>query len=123
MRVEETAVSYSSDIILVDALIGILALPLIAVAALLLGGFSFFTPWLIVSPFMMLVAGLLRSRSEGVIWLKCLVICAAPLVFSVFISKSFVVIGITAPLLLLPCAGGVWLRRRLSVNPADELTG
>lgn len=119
MRVEETELSYSFDVILVDALIGMLALASIVVTALLLGGFSFFAPWLIACPLMMLVAGLLRSRSEGAIWLKCLVICLAPLVSSALFAKPLdIAIGIAAPLLILPCASGVWLRRRrLSVNP------
>jgi hypothetical protein len=70
IRVEETELNYSLDVILIDALIGMLALASIAGIALLLGGFSFFTPWPIAYPLMMFTAGLLRSRSEGSIWLK-----------------------------------------------------
>ena len=113
MRIEQTELSYSLDIIMVDALIGILALACIVFTALLLGGFSFFAPWLIACPITMLVAGLLRSRSDGVIWLKCLVICLAPLIFSALFAKPRnLAIGIVTPLLILPCAGGLWLRRR-----------
>ena len=112
MRVEEARLSYSSDVIAVDAVIGVLGLVFIVVAALLLGGFSFFTPWLIACPLMMFVAGLLRSRSEGAVWLKCLVICFAPLVFCALFAKPLSSIGIAAPLLVVPCASGVWLRRR-----------
>jgi hypothetical protein len=113
MRIEQTELSYSLDIIMVDALIGILALACIVFTALLLGGFSFFAPWLIACPLMMLVAGLLRSRSDGVIWLKCFVICLAPLIFSTLFAKPrSLAIGIAVPLLIQPCAGGVWLRRR-----------
>jgi hypothetical protein len=98
---------------LVDALIGMLASASIAGIALLLGGFSFFTPWLIACPVMMFIAGLLRSRSKGAIWLKCVVICLAPLVvFALTAQPLDAGIAIAAPLLILPCAGGLWFRRR-----------
>jgi hypothetical protein len=116
---EETELNYSLDVILIDALIGMLALALIAGIALFLGGFSFFTPWLIACPVIMFIAGLLRSRSKGAIWLKCVVICLAPLVVSALTAKPLDAgIAIAAALLILPCIGGLWFRRRGSpVNP------
>jgi hypothetical protein len=68
---------------------------------------------------MMFVAGLLRSRSKGAIWLKCVVICLAPLGVSALTAKPLDAgIAIAAPLLILPCAGGLWFRRRgRPVNP------
>jgi hypothetical protein len=118
MRVKETEASFSLDVVMLDALIGILALASIIVIALLLGGFSFFTPWLIICPPIIFVAGFVRSRSEGSIWLKCLFICLVPLAFTALLAKpSGEAIGIAAPLLTLPCASGIWLRRRLSGGP------
>lgn len=110
--------NYSLDVILIDASIGMLALALIAGIALLLGGFSFFTSWLIACPLMMLMAGLLRSRSQGAIWLKCVVICLVPLAFSVLLGRPLdAAIEVAALLLILPCAGRLWFRRRYSVTP------
>jgi hypothetical protein len=50
---------------MVDGLFGMLALACIVFAALLLGGFSFFTPWLIACPITTLVAGLLRYKQKA----------------------------------------------------------
>jgi len=79
MQVEEAELSYSLEVILVDFLTGVVAIATVVPTALLVRGFSFFTPWLIAGPLVMLTAGLLRSRSEGIIWIKCVVICVAPL--------------------------------------------
>jgi len=112
MRVEETEAGYSLDEFLPDVMVGALAVVFIVVTALLLGGFSFFAPWLIVSPLAMLMAGLLRARSVGNIWLKCLAICLVAITLAALFVRPLAGIGIVAPLLIMPCATGIWLRRR-----------
>ena len=49
--------NYPLDVILSDLLIGVPAMSLIIVAAISLGGFSFFTPWMIVTPPILFIAG------------------------------------------------------------------
>jgi len=57
-------INYSSDELLFDALTGVPALGLIFVTAQCLGGFSFFIPWMIVTPPILLIAGMVRARAK-----------------------------------------------------------
>jgi len=107
-------INYSSDEMLVDALTGIPAVGLIIVTALTLGGFSFFTPWMIVTPPILLAAGLARARSNGSNpLLKGLVISLPSLVIVALLgSPRVTMLGVSAFFLIPPCALGVWIRRR-----------
>ena len=106
-------ISYSSDDALFDGLTGVPAVCLIFVTALFLGGFSFFTPWLIVTPPILLVAGLVRARSEGNPLLKGLVISLPSLILVALLGRPLAsMVGVSAFLLIPPCAIGIWIRRR-----------
>lgn len=106
-------ISYSADEALLDSLTGVPAVGLILVTALLLGGFSFFTPWLIVTPLTLLFAGLIRARSDGNPLLKALVISLPSLILVMLLGRPIAsMLGISALLLLPPCAIGIWIRRR-----------
>lgn len=107
------AINYSSDELFLDALTGVPAMGLVFIMALFLGGFSFFTPWLIVTPPILFIAGLFRARSEGNPLLKGLVMSLPSLIIVALLgSPRITMLGIGAPLLFLPCALGVWVRRR-----------
>ena len=106
-------IDYSSDEVLGDALTGVPAVGLIFLTALCLGGFSFFIPWMIVTPLILLTAGLVRARSEGNPLLKGLVISLPSLVIVALLGHPRVtMLGISAFFLIPPCAMGVWIRRR-----------
>jgi hypothetical protein len=106
-------INYSSDEVLFDALTGVPAAGLIFATALFLGGFSFFVPWLIVTPPILLVAGLVRARSEGNPLLKGLVISLPSLIIVALLGNPRVTtLGVSAFFLIPPCAIGVWIRRR-----------
>jgi hypothetical protein len=106
-------INYSSDDALFDALTGVPAVGLIFVTALFLGGFSFFTPWMIVTPPILLIAGLVRARSEGNALLKGLMISLPSLILVALLGRPLAtMLGISALLLIPPCAIGVWIRRR-----------
>jgi hypothetical protein len=105
--------NYSSDELLFDALTGVPAVGLISVMALSLGGFSFFTPWMIVTPPILFIAGLVRARSEGNPLLKGLMMSLPSLIIVALVgSPRVTMLGLSAPFLILPCAIGVWIRRR-----------
>jgi hypothetical protein len=108
--------NYSPDVVLIDALTGLPAMGLIILTALFLGGFSFFAPWMIVSPLIMFIAGLVRARSDGNAWLKGFVISLPLLAIIVLLGN--VVAVFFAPFLILPSASGVWIRRRR--HPLDS---
>ena len=111
MQANTTAADYLSDVAIADALVGELASGCVIVIALLLGGFSFFQPWMISAPAVLLTTGLLRARSEGNIWLKSVVISLASLLFATFFG-NIPMVGSAMPFLILPCACGIWIRRR-----------
>ena len=105
--------SYPSDEVLIDTLIGLPAVGVICVTALLLGGFSFFAPWIIVTPPILLIAGLVRARSEGNPLLKGLVISLPSLIVVALLgSPRITMLGVSIFFLIPPCAMGVWIRRR-----------
>jgi len=105
-------INYSSDELLFDALTGVPAVGLIFVIALFLGGFSFFTPWMIVTPPILLIAGLLRARSDGNPLLKGLVMSFPSLIIVALLGHPVVrMLGLSALFLIPPCALGVWIRR------------
>jgi hypothetical protein len=107
------AISYSSDEVLSDALAGVPAVGLILVTALFLGGFSFFTPWMIVTPPIFFAAGLVRARSESNPLLKGLVISLPLLGVAALLGNPRVaMVGFSAIFSIPPCAIGVWIRRR-----------
>ncbi len=107
------AIHYSGDDAFFDSLTGVPAVGLIFVAALILGGFSFFTPWLIVTPPILLIAGLVRGRSEGNPLLKGLVISLPSLIVVALLGRPVAnILGVSALLLIPPSALGVWIRRR-----------
>jgi hypothetical protein len=103
--------NYPSHVLLIDALTSVPAMVLIIVAALFLGGFSFFAPWMVVTPPILLLAGLVRARTEGNTLLKGVVISLPSLIAGV-VFGNYAMVGVSAPFLVLPCASGVWIRRR-----------
>ena len=106
-------ISYSADDALFDSLTGVPAVGLIFLTALLLGGFNFLTPWLIVTPPILLIAGLVRARSEGNPLLKGLVISLPSLIVVALLGRPLAtMLGVGALLLIPPCAIGIWIRRR-----------
>ena len=72
---------YSLGELLCDAAVGVIALVAIIALSLILGGFSFFEPWLIVGLPVMFAAGVLRGNSRGNIWVKVLFLNVGNLVF------------------------------------------
>jgi hypothetical protein len=106
-------INYSSDEALIDALTGVPAVGLIFATALFLGGFSFFTPWMIVTPPILLIAGLVRARGEGNPLLKGMMISLPSLIIVALLgSPRVAMLGLSALFLIPPCAIGVWIRRR-----------
>ena len=106
-------INYSSDELLFDALTGVPAVGLIFVTALFLGGFSFFAPWMIVTPLILFIAGLVRARSAGNPLLKGLVISLPSLIIVALLGSHCVtMLGLSALFLIPPSAIGVWIRRR-----------
>jgi hypothetical protein len=119
MQANIKAADYLNDVLMADALIGVLASGCVIVVALPLGGFSFFEPWMIATPVMFLTAGVVRARSEGNIWLKSAVISLGSLVFAA-IFGNVPTLCIAMPFLILPCACGIWIRRKRPVIVRNE---
>ena len=87
----------------------------IAGSALALGGFMFFTPWLIVAPPIMFAVGALRGSGEGKVWIKSLSITSGTLLLFIGLSHTNA-LTVTDGFLIsvIPVAGGIWFRRRIS---------
>jgi len=107
----EQVINYPSDEVLIDAVTGVSAFGLIFVLALFLGGFSFFSPWMIVTPPILFIAGLVRARSKANVLLKGLVISLPSLVIAALLG-NYSGVGVSAPFVILPCLLGIWIRRR-----------
>ena len=101
---------YSLGEFLSDAAVGAGALIAIIILALVLGGFSFFTPWLIVSPPLLFAAGMMRGSDRGNIWIKGLSISVASLLLLGFCANALT-FALGMVIAVLPAVGGVWFRR------------
>jgi hypothetical protein len=114
--------------LLVDVLTGLAWLSVIIIAALALGGFSFFQPWLIVIPLAMFLAGFLRGRSSGNVWVTTVKMAIPGWLLIAFTasgdtrvhSAESKILGML--LFALPTALGMWVRRsrtRIAENQVD----
>ncbi len=102
--------SYFLGVCLVDISVGALALIAIISLALLMGGFSFFTPWLIATPILMFAAGVVRGSSPGNIYVKGFWMSIASSLFLAICCDVYTFfLGILA--VALPAIGGIALRR------------
>jgi len=90
----------------VGAVVSIAIIPL----ALLLGGFNFFMPWLLVTPPLLFAAGFLRGSSAGNVWVKGLATNAANILLLFWCSNALtVLLGLFVT--VLPAVGGISFRR------------
>jgi hypothetical protein len=116
----ETAPLFSLGEFALDAAVGAVAMIAIAGFALALGGFMFFTPWLIVAPLIMFAAGALRGSGEGKVWIKSLSITSgALLLFIGFSHTNALTVTDGFLIAVVPTAGGIWFRRRSSRREAE----
>ncbi len=97
-----------------DIVIGIGMLVPVSIVALMLGGFSFIQPWLIVTPLAIFLMGWLRGRTFRKLSAKTLALAApALLLFGCGVLEEntavvrFGVIIMLAALTVLPTAGGI----------------
>jgi hypothetical protein len=112
---------YSFVEFLVDAAVGAVAMVAIAGSALALGGFMFFTPWLIVAPAVMFAAGTVRGSGQGRIWIKALSITLGTLLLFIGCSDTNVLTTAEGFLVaVVPTAGGIWFRRRCLPGRKNE---
>ena len=84
----------------------------VVAVCLLLGGFSFFAPWLILVPAVMFAAGLIRGRSAGRIAAKGIALSAfllMLLILATLHSALSLLAGI--PIIVAPAIAGVAARR------------
>ena len=111
---------------LTDVAAGAITLIAIIPAALLLGGFSFFAPWLIVTPLLMFAVGMLRGNSAGNIWLKGVSINVSYLLLLGKMlsgrSASATVLGclLGALIAVLPAIAGISFRRHCLLRSANS---
>jgi len=92
----ETSESHSGPTVISFDLEWSLAAAIVAFAlGMSLGGFSFFTPWLIVIPVVMFAAGFLRGGSAGRI-------IGRGLALSTFLLILLLITSVNSPLNLLP---------------------
>jgi hypothetical protein len=85
--------------------VGFAALVVVVYSAMLLGGFSFLTPWLLVTPPLFLVVGFLRGASRGTVWGKGISMSAASLLL---FAAGILPVWLLA---LISSAAGLALRR------------
>ena len=71
--------SYGVGTLVADFGLGFAALVIVGFTALLLGGFSFLTPWLLVTPPLFFATGFLRGTSDGIVWGKAIALSAPSL--------------------------------------------
>jgi hypothetical protein len=107
----EPLTKYNWTTMVVDVAIGIVTFILVIPVALYLGGFSFFTPWVIALIPLFFLCGFLRGASPERIWAKACAISAGA-------SCPWLVKGWLSALLFValtfgPIAAGVFARRRL----------
>lgn len=95
---------------LADVGIAALTCILIIFLAMVLGGFNFFTPWLIVIPPIMFVAGVIRGISPGNIWIKVISLnVVSILILAYSADAGAFVLGLLV--LILPTTVGIAVRR------------
>jgi hypothetical protein len=104
--------------VLTDIATGVVSAIAIVVAALALGGFSFFAPWIIVTPVAMFIAGFLRGLSFGNVSAKA-VAMNLPVLLPMLISlRGTTLLNTSATILatvsatVLCSAAGIQFRRR-----------
>lgn len=113
---------YSFGGFVIDAAVGAAAMIAIAGLALALGGFMFFTPWLIVAPPVMFAAGTVRGSGPGKIWIKSMSITLGTLLLFTGCSHTNVLTAVEGFLIaVVPAAGGIWFRRRCSYGRNNEV--
>ena len=101
-----------------DLLAGFAAVIVIVVGSLALGGFSFWLPWLVLSPVVLFLTGFVRASSFGNSWAKALVIDIPVFMLMVASLRATTPLGSAATILIailiavLLTAGGVAFRRR-----------
>jgi UPF0716 family protein affecting phage T7 exclusion len=109
---------YPLTTLIADLLTGFLVTVGIVILSLALGGFSFFAPWLIVTPVLGLAGGWARGGTEGNIWLKVCAVCFISLLFLIACSQDFgIVLGLL--LIAIPSIAGMWLKRRRLVRASN----
>ena len=85
---------------------------LVVFVCLLLGGFRFFAPWLIVTPAVMFSAGLIRGGTPGRIIVKGVALGALLLMLLVLGTlRSPVTLLLGIPVILAPAVAGIATRR------------
>lgn len=98
---------------LLDVAAGIVASIAVIPTAVYLGGFSFFTPWLIVTPLLLFSAGVLRGGSTGSVWLKAISISTGCLLLLVPLHHGTTALTLVlgALITVLPALSGISFRR------------
>ncbi len=113
---------------LTDVAAGAVSTIAIIVAALALGGFSFFAPWIIVTPVAMFMAGFLRGLSFGHVAAKAVAI-NLPVLLPVLTSlRGATLLDTSATILATVCAtvlcsaAGIQFRRRAVTQSLNAAT-
>jgi hypothetical protein len=108
--------------IALDLCTGIVATILVVVVALTLGGFSFFTPWLIVTPIATFLAGLVRGKNQGQILLRAIAIGAFLLLLLLVCGHGPITLSAGTLIIVAPAVGGIATRRwRIKSRPAERV--
>jgi hypothetical protein len=83
------------------------------VLCLALGGFSFFAPWLIVTPMAMFAAGLIRGQTPGLVIVKATALSTFLLMLLILATlRSPLTLLAGIPIIVAPAVAGVATRRR-----------
>jgi len=115
--------------VLADIGMGVASVFAIIVAALALGGFSFFAPWIIVSPVAMFTAGFLRGPSFGNALPKAVAINLPILLLLLVSFRGTTVLNTAAAMLgvassaVLCTVAGIWFRRSEQLWPQHGYNG
>lgn len=117
--------AYFFGTFLMDVAVGAITSIAIIPVALLLGGFSLFASWLIVTSLLMFAAGMLRGNSAGNIWLKGVSMNAGCFLLGIMLLHSTT--AVTFPLAMLTTvlltSAGVSFRRYRLLRSTESKIG
>jgi len=99
--------------LLADCGVGLAATSAILPASLLLGGFSFIEPWVLVTALLFFFAGFLRGTSPGNASIKAMAINLGPLcLLVVWLRAEWLTMLLGVLAVILPTMAGLLARRR-----------
>ena len=111
-QVRQVSATYPVRSLLADIAFGVATLFALSVAAVMLGGATFYTPWFLFGVPVYFAAGYSRGQTAGNPWAKSVLLNFAP-VLMVLRHAGFVTIIIAAIVPLPLLAGGIIAKRRI----------